>query len=402
MPFAQAHSTLGVAKDYIMKTYSCYSLFFGIFLVTLSGVYSQNIIIDGDFSSTTEIPTYFEGAPPANIWWTWQDHNVIAKASIVNQQLQYQISSAGNQTFAVQLIQLGFPLEPLHSYKLSFDVKADSNRTFGVFLGENWGNWTSLTGADNYTQNATTEWRNINIEFDVYTVFPEHKLSFDFGTINTNVYLDNVSLMDLGVIKEATFAERNSSKKDINNPGYRPESMLDQKFIDSYKESKLIIYPTIIRTPSTTTWSGSLSEEFTQNLNSVEPLNLGLRKEKLDPGELKGQAQYQFFQNDMERLGSEIKEKKENIDYYIIPEILFEPQREGTLFVFGIHLFILNHEGENAFSFLLNSHHPLFVEAKLYAYNPDENDIEALKQRSLEVAAQAFLLMVEQSNAQLN
>ena len=178
--------------------------------------------------------------------------------------------------------------------------------------------------------------------------------------------------------------------------------MLDQAFIDSYKESKFIIYPTIIRTPSTTTWSKSLSKQFTQNLNSVENLNIGFSKEKLDPDELKGQAQYQFFQNDMERLGSKIKEKKENIDYCIVPEILFEPQREGTLFVFGIHLFILNKEGENVFSFLLNSHHQLFVEAKLYASNPDENDIEALKQRSLEVAAQAFLLMVEQTNTQLN
>ncbi|MDM9631096.1 carbohydrate binding domain-containing protein [Robiginitalea aurantiaca] len=385
-----------------MKAYGFYSLFFGIFLLAFSTVHSQNIITDGGFSLTTEILSDFEGPPPANIWWTWQDQNVIANASIVNEQLHYQIRSSGNQTFAVQMIQLGFPLEPGHSYRLSFDVKADSNRTFGVFLGENWGNWTSLIGSNNYIQNATTEWRKINIEFDVYTVFPEHKLSFDFGTINTNVYLDNVSLIDLGVIKEAPFAELSSSNKDVKNPGFRPESMLDQEFIDSYKESKFIIYPTIIRTPGTTTWSKSLSNEFTQNLNSVENLNLALRKEKLDPGELKGQAQYQFFQNDMERLGSGIKEKKENIDYYIIPEILFEPQREGTHFVFGIHLFILNNEGENAFSFLLNSHHPLFVEAKLYAYKPDENDIEALKQRSLEVAAQAFLLMVEQYDAQLN
>jgi len=390
----------------MMKTNGVYSLFFGLILFTISMVHSQNMIIDGDFSSTTEIPVNYDRPIPANIWWTFQNHfgnyEVKANASVVNQQFHYEILSPGYQTYDIQLIHTGLSFEPGHSYKLSFDIKADSDRTFGVFLGENWGNWTSLIGSNNYIQNATTEWRTISIEFDVYTVFPEHKLSFDFGTINTSVYLDNVSLIDLGVIKEAPFTEFNSLNKEISNPGFRPASMLDQAFIDSYKESKFIIYPAIIRTPSTTTWSKSLSKQFTQNLNSVENLNIGFSKEKLDPGELNGQAQYQFFQNDMERLGNKIKEKKENIDYCIVPEILFEPQREGTLFVFGIHLFILNKKGENVFSFLLNSHHQLFVEAKLYAYNPDENDIEALKQRSLEVAAQAFLLMVEQTNTQLN
>jgi len=51
--------------------------------------------------------------------------------------------------------------------------------------------------------------------------------------------------------------------------------------------------------------------------------------------------------------------KKENIDYCIIPEILFEPKRRGTLFVFGIHIVIINNEGENVFSFLLNSQQEL-------------------------------------------
>jgi len=86
--------------------------------------------------------------------------------------------------------------------------------------------------------------------------------------------------------------------------------------------------------------------------------------------------------------------KKEKIDYCIIPEIIFEPKREGTLFVFGIHIFILNNEGENVFSFLLNSHHELFVEAKLYTYNPNENDLEELKQRCLDVGLKAFKLML--------
>ena len=378
-----------------MKTNYFSAFIFAGTLLTISVSHSQNILTDGDFSLTTNIVSNFDGPPPAKAWSTWQGDNVEANAAVVNKALYYEILKAGNQTYEVQLIQAGFSLEPGHSYKLSFDVKADSNRTFGVFLGENSGNWTSLIGVNNYMQYATTEWKNISIEFDVFTVFPYHKLSFEFGTINISVYLDNVTLIDLGITKKANWTELKSLNKNISNPGYRPESELDQVFISSYKESAFVLYPTIIREIDTTTWSNELSKTFAQYLKADEKLNIRLSENRLDPGELMGKSQFQFFMYDMVRLGNELKMKKGNIDYCIIPEILFEPIRQGTLFVFGIHIFILDKQGENVFSFLLNSHHELFIEAKLYAYNPSEKEAEALKQRCLEVGARAFNLMVK-------
>ncbi|MCE2611569.1 carbohydrate binding domain-containing protein [Flavobacteriaceae bacterium D16] len=378
-----------------MKTNDFHSLFFGIILLSLSLGHSQNILTNGDFSLTTDIISNYNGPPPANVWLTWQGTNVDAKASVVNQQLHYQIINSGNQTYEVQLLQAGFSLVAGHSYKLSFDVKADSDRTFGVFLGENGGNWTSLIGSNNYQQNATAEWSNISVEFDVFTVFPDHKLSFEFGTINTNVYLDNVTLIDLGVGKKANSSYSKSLNKKINIPAFRPDPAPEKAFINSYKESTITVYPTIVRKIDTTTWSKVLSEVFVQNLKRDENLNLRLSENTLDPGEIMGKSQFQFFMYDMVRLGNEIKMKKKNTDYCVIPVILLEPERQGTLFVFGIHIFILDNEGENVFSFLLNSHHELFNEAKLYAYNPNEKNMEALKQRCLEVAARAFELMVE-------
>jgi len=375
-----------------MKTNYFNSLFFGVILLTISMSHSQNILTNGDFSLTTNIDSFANGPPPANVWSTWQADNIDANATVVNYECNYQILSSGNQAYEVQLVQAGFSLVPGHSYKLSFDVKADSTRTFGVFLGEYSGNWTNLMGANNYKQNATTEWKDISIEFDIFTVFPYHKLSFELGAINTSIFFDNVILIDLGVKKQAVISELNSL--NISNPGFRPESVLDQAFINSYKESKFIIYPTITRAIDTTTWSKVLSKEFAENLKIDQNLNIRLNENLINPGELIGKSQFEFFKNDMERLGNEIKMKKEKIDYCIIPEIIFEPKREGTLFVFGIHIFILNNEGENVFSFLLNSHHELFVEAKLYTYNPNENDLEELKQRCLDVGLKAFKLML--------
>lgn len=393
---------LVINKNCIMKTNCFNSLFFLIILFTTSVSHSQNLLTNGDFSLATNIVSNFDGPPPANVWSTWQVEHVEANASVINHEFNYQILKSGNQTYEVQLIQAGFSLVAGHSYKLSFDVKADSNCAFGIFLGENSGNWTNLIGVNNYRQNATTEWRNISIEFDVFTVFPYHKLSFELGIINSSIFFDNVTLIDLGVKKEAVSSELNSSNKIIGIPGLRPESLLGQAFINSYKESKFIIYPTITRAIDTITWSILLSKEFAQNLKRDENLNISLNENILYPGELMGPGQYGFFVYDMVRLGNEIKMKREKTDYFMIPEIIFEPERNGTLFVFGIHIFILNSEGENVFSFLLNSHHELFIEAKLYAYNPNENDLKELKRRSLNAALIAFKLMVNREKAIIN
>jgi len=393
---------LVINQNCIMKTNCFNSLFFWIILLTISMSHSQNLLTDGDFSLTTNIVSNFNGPPPANVWSTWQADNVDANTTVVNHEFNYQILKPGNQAYEVQLIQAGFSLVSGHSYKLSFDVKADSNCTFGVFLGEYNGNWTSLIGVNNYKQNATTEWRNISVEFDIFTVFPYHKLSFELGTLNTSIFFDNVILIDLGVKKQAISSELNSFNKIIGIPGFRPESVLGQAFISSYKESKYIIYPTITRTIDTITWSTLLSKEFAQNLKRDENLEISLNENLLNPGELMGKSQYDFFVYDMVRLGNEIKKKKEKIDYFMIPEILFEPNRNGTLFVFGIHIFILNNEGENVFSFLLNSHHDLFVEAKLYVYNPNDNDLKELKKRSLDAALIAFKLMVNREKSIIN
>lgn len=182
-----------------MKTNYFNSLFFSVILLTMSIGHSQNILTDGDFSLTTDIVSYVNGQPPANVWSTWQGGDVNAIATVVDGVCNYQVINSGNQTYEVQLVQGGFTLEKGHSYQLSFDVKADSNRTFGVFLGENGGNWTTFIGYDRYTQNATTEWQNISLEFEAYAVFPYLKLSFELGAIDVNMYFDTVKLVDLGL-----------------------------------------------------------------------------------------------------------------------------------------------------------------------------------------------------------
>jgi hypothetical protein len=181
-----------------MKTKIYTFLVTGIMFLAVPLSHAQNILTDGDFSTTTSIGSYFIGYPPANVWCTWQGGSANATATVVDGVCNYQIISPADLTYEIQLVQAGFPLEQGHSYRLSFDVKADANRTFGVFLGEDEGNWTDLLGYDRYSQNATTDWQTITLDFNASCVFAYHKLSFELGTININMYFDNVSLIDLG------------------------------------------------------------------------------------------------------------------------------------------------------------------------------------------------------------
>ena len=107
---------------------------------------AQNLLIDGDFSTTTILSPYFGDPPPLYAWSSWANDATGASftANIQNGICSYAISNAGTNMYDVQLAQWGFLLTWNHRYRLSFDVKAAAERDFGVFIGENGGSWTNF------------------------------------------------------------------------------------------------------------------------------------------------------------------------------------------------------------------------------------------------------------------
>lgn len=178
------------------------SLISGIICLTFGLSHSQNILTDGDFSLTNEVILFDTPTPPSNVWAYWVNYwgnGSEANPTIVDGVCNFQIINPGYNTWDIQLAQWGFPLIQGHTYRLMFDVKADAYRSFGVFLGEDGGNYTSLIGYNQYFQNATTEWQTYSLDFEAFSIFPLHKLSFELGTDNTTTYFDNIVLIDLGV-----------------------------------------------------------------------------------------------------------------------------------------------------------------------------------------------------------
>ncbi|NNJ69797.1 MAG: hypothetical protein HKP10_00750 [Kiritimatiellales bacterium] len=157
------------------------------------------------------------------------------------------------------------------------------------------------------------------------------------------------------------------TKEKTPHPGYRPESELAADFIRTVTTAAVRVYPTIIRTPTNTFFSTESQEQIVEFLNRKKITKAIPADRSIDPGELKGRGQFDWFTNDETVIGNEVKKERIREQYALVMEVLFPPQRGNRQSVFGIHCIVLDTEGRRAFSFLLNSHHQMFVDTNMVA-----------------------------------
>ncbi|WP_370479011.1 LamG domain-containing protein [Tamlana flava] len=189
--------------------------------------------------------------------------------------------------------------------------------------------------------------------------------------------------------RNKTFYKSLISLTDLNE-GFRPTSDLSDEFIKTLKKSKIEVYPTILRTVDSTTWSETSGKEFAASLKSDLELDIDFNRKTLNPDELRGKNQFEIFNNEMDSLGEKIRKEKTPSDYNIVLEILFAPKQSERLNVFGIHVYVLTNDGKNAYSFLLNSHHDSFKYAQLFEDHVTKESLETLKQKCTWVALEVF------------
>jgi hypothetical protein len=174
-------------------------------------------------------------------------------------------------------------------------------------------------------------------------------------------------------------------------PGYRPESEYSDAFVDSVGTCQVVVYPTIVRIK---TPDGIVTSHNRESQKAI--LDYLSKKEIVDSNGLdlsrtEGQAQYDFFLSSMRLMAEQIKQP-----YHLAEEVIII-QRDNHLAVFGIHVYILDQAGHNAFSFLLNSHHQLFFDAKLYSDDNSKESVDKLVAQSTGVALQALELQIKQA-----
>ena len=174
-------------------------------------------------------------------------------------------------------------------------------------------------------------------------------------------------------------AHAHETQEKVDDPGFRPESENSSAFIEAFDTATIAVYPSIIRKVDRIAYSYTSRERIITSLNERGKTSAIIANSRIDVGALQGRAQWEWFQSGIEAVSREVQKKARNVDYSLVMEILFPP---GNKYVFGVHLYILDRSGENAFSFLMNSHHRSFVDAKLVV----EDSSEAAHTRVIEKA----------------
>lgn len=183
-------------------------------------------------------------------------------------------------------------------------------------------------------------------------------------------------------------------------PGFRPESELASAFIADVKTATVQVYPSVIRTPTNTTFSTESQQQVVAFLNENKITKAVADEMKFDVGELKGRGQFDWFRNAMATIGQEVESRGTDADYILVMEVLFPPQRGNKQTVFGIHCIVLDATGKNAFSFLLNSHHQMFMDAAMHVEEGTAETRTSLISQATAVGMEALAAQIQNETMQ--
>jgi len=154
---------------------------------------TTELIVNGSFA-----------APFAEPWLLWTGEGGSAAAAIDAGALKVSVASAGTAPWHVQAVQDGRTM-PDGDYTVSFRAKSAAARPINVQVGNGASGWTEFTAAHTYA--LTTSWTAYTFTFTkAAPTFSSGKLVFELGavtgdgTLATDVFIDDVSLLYDGVI----------------------------------------------------------------------------------------------------------------------------------------------------------------------------------------------------------
>jgi hypothetical protein len=170
-------------------------------------------------------------------------------------------------------------------------------------------------------------------------------------------------------------------------PGFRPPGHEVQAFLDHVGDMSIDVLPTMIRRIDRTAHSFASQRQIVDFLNENRIATATARRDRIDLGALERSSQWVIFQQGLTAVAETVANRAAGADYTLVMEILVP----GDEAVFGIEVYIVDAQGRNAFSFLLNSHHRMFAEARLTA----SGSSEAARQQMITNATRLGLLALQ-------
>lgn len=181
----------------------------------------------------------------------------------------------------------------------------------------------------------------------------------------------------------------------IPYPGYRPASEYAADFLDSVGTAEIAVLPTIVRRIERSAHSFESQDEIVVFLNEAGVGTAVSKPLRIDLGPLRRPTQWEVYQYGVASIGTKLEGYGTGADYVIVMELLVP----GNQSVGGIEVYVMDQSGRNAFSFLLNSHHKMFVDAELYARNASEKARAEMIRNATRVGLTALMSQIEQTRS---
>lgn len=197
----------------------------------------------------------------------------------------------------------------------------------------------------------------------------------------------------LGMLALSISALADEPGQTIPDPGFRPESEYAAAFLDTTGKATIAVLPTLIRRVDRTAHSFESQEQVIAFLNESGIARAVTKSRRVDLGPLQRPSQWEIFEYGAESIAANLDGYDTGADYTLVMEILVP----GDQVVFGIEVYILNRQGQSAFSFLLNSHHQMFSDAKLVAKDSSEGARSKMIENATRIGLMALKAQIERA-----
>ena len=191
------------------------------------------------------------------------------------------------------------------------------------------------------------------------------------------------ALVSIGMTALAREAEQTAPA-----PGFRPQSEYAGTFLDAVDTATIAVLPTLIRRSERTAHSFASQAQITRFLNEEGVAAAITRNRRIKMLPLQPVSQWDLFQYGLDTVASALEGYDTGADYTLVMEFLLPVDHV----IWGIEVYVLDRDGYNAFSFLLNEHHEIFTAAKLQA----RGSSEAARTKMIANATQVGLLALQQ------
>jgi len=202
----------------------------------------------------------------------------------------------------------------------------------------------------------------------------------------------NLSLV-LGMLTLSILALADEPGQTIPDPGFRPESEYAATFLDAAGTATIAVLPTLVRRVDRTAHSFESQEQVVAFLNESGIAKAVTKSRRIDLGSLRRPSQWEIFEYGAESIAANLEGYETGADYTLVMELLVP----GDQAIFGIEVYILNRQRQSAFSFLLNSHHQMFSDAKLVAKDSSERARSQMIENATRIGLMALEAQIERA-----